>query len=317
MSHELELHGLDGSNPLAFLAALGTLRILTISRPDDHVRMSWNCTGGAWRPTLTATDSLEPDAVVDELDRQLRAMADHPAFHALGDNLNVPPATFHRFATEARDAATPADRAGADFAAAFGCEATTTQNNHRQTVIQDTALRTMSGAGNQHFLHTVCNLASNCEARHLHRTLFEPWRYEDPLSSRTMRWDPADDRRYALRARDPGGGEDAKEKKQHGSMLGANRLAVEAMPLMSTMPAGSRLRTTGFSGTGARNTFWTWPIWEPAIPLDVCRSLLALPELQRDRPPRPTLRCRGIVEVFRSQRITEGQYRNFTPAQSV
>jgi hypothetical protein len=90
------------------------------------------------------------------------------------------------------------------------------------------------------------------------------------------------------------------------------------------------LRTTGFSGSGRQGTFWTWPIWEAGLGLDTCRSVLALDELQPShdmvtregsleamRNKFQTLRERGIVAVFRSQRVTEGKFRSFTPAQAM
>lgn len=87
--------------------------------------------------------------------------------------------------------------------------------------------------------------------------------------------------------------------------------------MFPTAPVGARLETTGFAGSGRRGTFWTWPIWEPAIGPDPVRSLLALEELQAESPDPAKLRQRGVVAVYRSQRITEGQYRNFTPARAV
>jgi hypothetical protein len=35
------IKGLDGRNPLAFLAALGTLRTATLTWPDLPCRMNW------------------------------------------------------------------------------------------------------------------------------------------------------------------------------------------------------------------------------------------------------------------------------------
>jgi hypothetical protein len=99
-------------------------------------------------------------------------------------------------------------------------------------------------------------------------------------------------------------------------VLGANRLAIESLPLLPTIPVGSTLRTTGFTGQGSRDTFWTWPIWEGLLPLDVVRSLLALRELQRPEPSRSMLVQMGVVEIYRSQRLTVGKFRNFAPAAS-
>src|SRR5690625_6884028 len=60
---DLVLTGLDGANPLAFLAALGTLRIATRAWPDRRVRLGWTIAEGGWRPLLRA----EPGGTREEL----------------------------------------------------------------------------------------------------------------------------------------------------------------------------------------------------------------------------------------------------------
>jgi hypothetical protein len=41
---------------------------------------------------------------------------------------------------------------------------------------------------------------------------------------------------------------------------------------------------------------------------------LSLAELQKHEPPRDKLAALGIAEIYRSQRVTAGKFRNFTPA---
>lgn len=310
---EVELSGLDGSNPLAFLAAVGTLRALTLATSGAGARMGWRQSTGAWRPVIVgAVEDLDPEVVLDRLSDQLGTMRDHPAL-ARWDNLGIPRDDFRAYALEAASAAKSGDRIWADYTAAFGCDAITTRDGTKAVAVADTAFRTMSGAGHQDFLGFMKNIIASTEREHLRKALFSEWRYDDPVTNSTLRWDPADDVRHALQWRNPSGD---PARKSGGTMLGANRLAIEALPLFPTMPVRTRLETTGFSGSGRRGTFWTWPIWESAIDLDVCRSVLALDELQDDLSD-PALRARGIVAVFRSQRITEGKYRNFTPARAM
>ncbi len=218
---------------------------------------------------------------------------------------------FRSYAAQAaRQAFQTRDRSWADFAAAFGCESTQNDNG----TIQDTALRTMSGAGHQHFLGFMVNIIKRTEAVHLEKALFHPWRYDDPLDTQNLRWDPADDVRRALRWRDPSGD---PQRRKRGGMLGANRLAIEGLPLLPSVPVARReLRTTGFTGRASRGTYWTWPIWSGALTLDVVRSLLGLPEIQSD-PGSEALRRRGIVQVFRSRRLTVGKFRCFAPAEPI
>ena len=201
-------------------------------------------------------------------------MAGHPAF-ALGDNLEVAPAEFRDFSERAAGCASE-DRTCADFAAAFGCDAITAEKGGKP-VIQDSDFRTMSGSGHQHFLKFLRNIVARTKPSHLEKTLFEPWRYDDPVENQTMRWDPVDDQRYAISLENPSGDPSRKER---GTMLGANRLAIEALPLFPTSPAGQTLKTTGFRGESSRDCYWTWPIWTAALPPDVVRSVLSLKELQ-------------------------------------
>ena len=103
----------------------------------------------------------------------------------------------------------------------------------------------------------------------------------------------------------------------NGSMWGANRLAVEALPLLPTAPNQQRLMTTGFTHSKGSNPTWTWPIWEPKITVEIVRSLLSLEALQNKHPDRDLLKAMGITEAFRCQRLTQGKFRNFTPAEPV
>jgi len=299
---ELELRGLDGANPLAFLAALGTLCTLTRAWPRRTVRLRWERLSAAWRPLLTTEASLSESEVLTTLERELRRDDTCQPFE-LGSDLNVSPDRFADFSRRAATSASMFDRRSADFLAAFGCEATTSERT-----IQDTALRTMSGAGHQHFLGSMKELVACTTVEHLRTALFDVWRYEDERPS--MRWDPADDRRYALRWRDP-------SKDQIRTVRGANRLAVEALVLFPTAPVASRLETTGFTGRGSRDTLWRWPIWTAAVTLDVVRSLVALRWIQPvgRSVKREMLARMGIAEVYCSQRLTVGKYRNFSPAQ--
>lgn len=310
----LILAGIDGANPLAFLAALGTLRTLSLAWPQSGVKMAWTAHTGAWRPILSASVALTEDGIVAIFAERLSRMADHPAL-AFADNLNVKPPAFRTFAEAAKAAAMKADDVdggiAADFAAAFACDVLATEEG----AVQDTALRTMSGAGHQHFLAFMRSIVKQTGPEHLRKALFARWTYDDAVTNQTLRWDPADDSRYALRWRDPSGD---PARKKGGGMLGANRLAIEGLPLVTCAPVGATLRTTGFTGSGARSTFWTWPIWTCPVGLDVCRSLLAHASLLGDKPNEHIhLRALGVTAAFRSQRITVGKFRNFAPATSV
>jgi hypothetical protein len=260
------------------------------------------------RKAARAKLALELDALrlrKDEAERgwaeALATLAPAPAF-ALGDDFSVPPARFAEFAKRAAEAATPEDRSWADFAAAFACEACF---DAKTDLVEDTALRAVGG-GQTRVLNFIRELCDETTPRHLHAALFAPWNYVDPPPS--MRWDPDEYRPYALRATDPA-------PDQNNKVRGANRLAIEALPLFPVMPFGSRLQR--LATTGFRRHEITWPIWTSTLGMDSVRSVLALDELQTEEPDREKLAALGIVQVMRSRRFTEGQYRNFGPASSL
>jgi hypothetical protein len=168
----------------------------------------------------------------------------------------------------------------------------------------------MSGQGHQHFLLFMRELAERTKELHLERALFRIWDYADKQKS--MRWDPVDDRRYAYRATDPGN----SNKDPILTMWGANRLAIEALSLFPVVAVNAEVRTVGFSRINRALTI-SWPIWVGPLGLDVVRVLLNLKELQLEEPPIDRLRQMGIGEIFRSRRIQNGRFRNFTPATAV
>ncbi len=142
------------------------------------------------------------------------------------------------------------------------------------------------------------------------------WQYDDPLKQQSLRWDPGDDIRYALGWRDPSGDPHCKKR---GSMLGANRLAIEGLPMLSVMPVGQTLQTTGFHQRSGQGTIWCWPIWNRPATDDVVRSLLASPLLGPTLAGNAVdeLQVMGVVEVYKSRRLTVGKFRNFTPGEPV
>jgi hypothetical protein len=308
---EFTLQGLDGGSPLGFLATLGVLRTSALAWPERAVQLVWSDRDGGWRPRLFLHPSIDEEAWLEGLDHRLRDTIGHDAFK-LADDLNVRIATFRKVALEAAARSRPDERRHADFLAAFGSDAVETVANGKKTGdISDTALRTMSGAGHQHFLGFMRALVADTRVEHLRRALLMSWQYDDPMENHTMRWDPTDDVRYALRWRNSSGD---PERKRSGAVWGANRFAIEGLALLPTAPVQRRLQTTGFTQRKGQGTTWTWPIWNVPIGQDGVRSLLALAQLQEPCPDRAWLAAMGIAEVYRCQRITQGKYRNFTPA---
>ena len=299
----IALNGIDGGNLLGFLAAIGTLQVANLDDSSTEWKMGWQHRG-AWTPVLFGDESVTSGTLLEMLTLNLKAIDDNTAFE-FAKNLTINPEEFRRVTQDAQRCATLRDRRRADFMTAFGSETLITRDKKK---IQDTALRTMSGASNQHFLGTMKTLVEETEPEHLQTSLFETWRYADDKPN--LRWDPVDNRRHALRWAAP---TDDPIK----TMRGANRLAVEALPLFPTAPGEKNLYTTGFSQRQGEGIFITWPIWGIALGPDTVRSLLSLDELQTSKPDRVRLQAMGVVEVYRSERILTDRQINFLPAQPV
>lgn len=304
MSDHLAI-GPDGGNLLGFLCSLGALATLSRAWPEQDVRLSWRFASVGWRPVFHATGQADDAELVTALDGELSGQAGAPEFIALGKDLPIEAETFAEEARKAADEAGPKNRRYADFLASFGCESTTDSKGR----IQDTALRAL-GTGQTHFLGSMSKLVTETKQADLHYALFESWRYTDDGPS--MRWDPVDDRRYAYRADNPAESKVFPIK----TVRGANRLAIEALPFFPTMPRGRRLETACFPASDGRRAL-RWPIWSMPLTLATARSLLLHPDLASTPVAADRLRLLGVVEVFRSRRITQGQYRNFTPAEAL
>jgi hypothetical protein len=291
----VRMTALDGSNPLAFLAAIGAFRLM---QPDQNgVKLRWR-RDGFWQPELVGVDGN--DALSEILVRRAKSELPFGPFQLLGKNITVDRQTFHEFVTMAYEASKHGDRTAADFATAFGSEALEQKGKER---IEYTDFCFITGSGHQHFLGTMEGLAQNVSAEHIQNALFGDWKKNKGLS---MRWDPDDAAEYAFRWGDP-------SAEGASAVWGANLLAVHGLPLLPAQPTTDGLWTTGFRYSRGAWPEFTWPIWPEAIGLDTLRSLLALPDLQapEDKLNREVLRGRGIAEIYRSPRVRIGQGANF------
>jgi CRISPR-associated endonuclease/helicase Cas3 len=361
------LDALDGANPLAFLAALGTLRALAQAWPQEQPSLSWHVHEAAWRPIIRAgclpsdwkeahqvicsalTQSLglgftpTPEAEAerraaqksfeearlklrnklkeirgrklkgDDL-RKARERESAPLFEevlgkrrvwlcrlkcavpslemALGQRINVPPEEFREFLELAVESG---DRWAVDQLAHFGSDACL---DRKRGEIKPTPFSFVNGSGRQFFLDTARQLVSVVDQEKVHSALFEPWRPSDQKLS--MRWDPCEDRRYALMAEDPAGG-----GNEPRTIWAANLLAYFGLGLLPSAPTYRGLGTVAIVDVW-ENPAFTWPIWEAFLSPASVSSLLASPELTVQSPLRKTRRDLGVAVVLRSERIEVG-----------
>lgn len=378
-AESLELPGIDGANPLGFLAALGTL-VTVRQAGETQARLRWK-RARTWAPVLDGISTSGPDKLSDTVAGTLRgrAVSDddekkraatqrefdaakkavenkkkeirnrglskkdretameqevrpleqvrdekrQPWLDALKKAVPRPElaigkridCTYEDYREHAADflvGAGHGNREALDLLAAFGCDACRSKSKTKADEIEPTPFCFTTGSGQQFFLDTVRQLMERVTPEAVRQTLFEPWAYRDEKLS--MRWDPIEDRRYALLDTNPS--DDAAR-----TVWMANILAYRALLLFPCAPGRRGLATTAWALIDEEDSAFTWPIWEFTAPPDTIRSLLQLGELAEPDRYRAPLRARGIAAIFRSRRIKVGagsNYKlNFSPARGM
>lgn len=366
----IQLKGMDGTNPLGFLAALGV--VATLNYAGRHcAKLSWK-RDQTWIPVLhyditekelttvlefalkgksvnpdddqrckeaqrefdkakkkaiekereikkrkleredfDKARSLELKPLEEERDNRrskwlkaLTVAVPSPEL-ALGKR---PDCTFDEFREHARSMlanTTYSDRLAIDMLSAFGSDACLTNDSK---VIETTPFCFIKGSGNQWFLDTAKQLMTHVTQERIRRTLFEPWQYQDEKLS--MRWDPSEDKQYALTDVKP-----ADEGTRTEWM--ANLLAYRALTLFPCAPTRRGLGTLGWRTTAGREMLFTWPIWDFPASVGLIQLCVSLAQIT----PAADLRERGIVAVYYARRVKVGKGANFklnfSPAKAI
>lgn len=296
----IQLVGVDGSNPLGFMATLGLLRVIPgakIGFSDDGsfqaivdeldaseselarlIRDDANAaedSGAPWRFTYTkaATKKQGPQEVAD---------------------LKPPPKDFKKFLSTCVEAWRLGNEDAAGYAAAYGTDvAVDGKGNTKPTAFHFTAAQ-------QTFLGVVESIRASVTQEWVKKSLFEG--HGEELGS-NLRWDPGSERNWALLASNPGG---------DGTRVDAplEWLAFRGLPLLPSFPRGTRIITTGVVGRGEDMTF-TWPLWTVPASRDTTRSVL-----QVDWTGHAKERAaRGIFAICSSAiRRTSQGFGNFGPS---
>jgi len=315
-SHRLE--GLEPDNLLAFLALLGLLRTLEQAEPAWRPRVHWD--GPPLRPVLTLATPQTQDGIAAAAARGCEELVAVYEFGATSD------LTFDQ--TQARQwqeqaSAAPELSARAALLAALFSDGAVKDDGQ----IMTPPLCAMFGQGHQHFLTRLAEVPQgvlpralakrkvppnlNAPAR-LAEALFQPWSRSDETDS--FRWDPAEDRRYALRYRNP-------SSDAGTTTHGANRLAALGLPALPgaavTRPRGLRFLTLGSDVDRQGTIHLSWPIWRHPASLAGITALMAHQALVAEPPDHALLARLGVSEVRRTRRTTVGKYFNFTRAEVV
>lgn len=293
------LTGLDGTNPLGFLAALGVVEVLT--RNGRDARMAWT---DDLVPNPVLTGAPDGSELIEVLDadrarwRQSVVLAG-PANSPL-DDVKTAPGVDREWALEVV-ASLDGGRADADLFCGLLAEgAVDRKGNAKPTHLHFTA-------GQQKFLVMVRELSVEVDEERLREAVFGPWQQGNQLP--TLRWDPAIDRRYALHATRPSNSSPAGVPGADWlAVLGLSSIPVRAVS--SSYDGTISLETNGCDSEWKKGAF-RWPLWSGMSNLDVIRSIVADPGLvgsgdERRRARRagiaePTyLRTRGVLQVMES-----------------
>lgn len=298
-----ELIGIDGSNPLGFLAALGCLRTLTHKVPDYRWKMHWEKLCGGWRPVVTAigNDNMAQERFLVLLEGGLLTLPEeHPALRLAESDDGL--STEARF-DQVSKMATKGSREDADWLSCNGSD-----------LLEDEAISQLQTSRRDYHSINIRGLLKETTREHLVRALFKPWDYADALAGVSLHLEPREDRRHAYQWHQPSGD---PTRNVSGGMIGANRLALEAWPLFQSLPEKGKLRTVGFHGARVSDTKWRWCLWDGACDLDTIQSLLNAEFVHENSNSEHDRSVMGIPLVLNCSRILVGKTPNLTPAEAL
>ena len=291
----IHLVGVDGSNPLGFLAALGLLRVV----PGAKLGFSDD---GSFQAFVDGLDTEEDLAALIARDAEAsaepnsawrftytKAATKKQEAKPVAD-LKPPPSDFKTFLATCVDAWISGNDEKAAYAAAY---ATDVAIDGKGTAFHFTAAQ-------QTFLGAVEGIRSSVTAEWVKESLFNG-HGEKPGSN--LRWDPGAERNRALMSNNP-----SNQKTLVDAPL--EWLAFRGLPLLPSFPHGSRIFTTGVVGRGNDMRF-LWPLWSVPTSLMTTHSVLQVDwtESAKER------RARGIFAICNSAISRSGQgYGNFGPS---
>ena len=301
--NETHLTGLEGTNPLGFLAALGVQ--VAFASASQCPRL-W------WSDDVTPHAVMDGDSSIDRIAEQaLEVFANwknSPAVNprrpdgsamSKGDELKLAPADMRTYLSQVRQC----DSDGALITALVAEGSLDKQGVAKPSDFYFTA-------GQQKFLAMARQVLNGATREDVLVGLEGPWNYESKLPS--LMWDVSDDRVYALTADDP-----AKEKKLTNP--GPEALAILGLSLYPVFAGRSRTLTQGCSGSWKAGCY-SWPLWCRPAPFHAVKSLLAHAydhPVATDR--QRWFRAWGVSKIFRSpiRRSGQGGYGTFGPLEVV
>ena len=245
---EIELTGLDGGNLLAYLAALGTLRVLKAAEPGGDVRMKW-VERGFWTPIVVGSSASSPGEFLEVLAGRVCGADTVDKAWLIGDDLTLRCEEFGKEMRERRGRGRAGKQGHGGFPGSLrrrrvrrGLEEGVDVRHrlpHDERSGASAFPRVHEGIGGGHRAMAP-STGAVCAVGLPGRASLAEVGFSGLPSTCSA-----------------GGGPSSDPIK---TMRGANRLAIEALPLFPTAPQRRRIRTTAFQD-GRRQTEVWWLIW--------------------------------------------------------
>jgi len=261
------LKGINGSNPLGFMASVGLLRLL--ASQDNGARLGFmeDGTFHAWIECDFAPDDVpgivakDAEAAAGPQPWRLKYDKQEKKGINLVADLKAPPDQFSRFLISAIDEWVAGRPERADYAAAYGTDvARDGKGNTKPTAFHFTA-------ANQQFLGAIEEVRGKVATDWVQASFDD--RNEKVRPGSNLRWDPDAERSRALMGTNP---------NDDGTVVDAplEWLAFRGLPAFPCTPVGNRIVTCGVSGRRQNDLRFHWPLWSCGATYATVRSLLVV-----------------------------------------
>lgn len=264
------LKGLNGSNPLGFMASVGLLRLLSQRCGPARLGFTEDGTFRAWvecdsvLSVADIVDVIETDAVDAKCPQSwwLEYKKTEKGGTKTVADLKAPPDKFLQFLALAINEWTKGRPERAEYAAAYGTDvAVDGKGNTKPTALHFTA-------ANQQFLGALENeIRSRVTREWIKESLDDGTDKTKPGSN--LRWDPDAERSRALMGVNP---------NDDGTAVNAplEWLAFRGLPFFRCVPIGDRIVTCGVTGRRHEDFRFHWPLWSCGASCAAVNTLISL-----------------------------------------
>ncbi|MCC6264830.1 MAG: hypothetical protein IT169_14725 [Bryobacterales bacterium] len=261
------LKGINGSNPLGFMASVGLLRLLDAQSSLTRLGFTEDGAFHAWierAPTLNDLAGIvasDAKRAVGPQPWRLEYEKEEKRGIKIVADLKAPPAAFSQYLNSAIDAWLKCQPEQSEYAAAYGTDvARDGKGNTKPMAFHFTA-------ANQQFLKAVEETRGRITKEWVEESFDD--RDGKMKPGMNLRWDPGAERSRALMGANP---------NDDGTTANAplEWLAFRGLPAFPSVPIGNRIVTCGVTGRRQNEFRFHWPLWSCGASYATVRSLLLL-----------------------------------------